>query len=107
MLTNCAKVCTRNPPTAIHSYQYAKQTSATRELRMCSHLNRAAHPRKLARFGNNRLIRIENELQNGHRGTRNTALHKDLLVLIGRGWDRGSPNRRYKSWQLNHESSSH
>src|SRR5580765_3956470 len=64
-----------NRSAACHTLDHAEQAATTTELRVCCHLNRTAHPGKLSGFGDDGFVRFEDELQDGHGGTGDAALH--------------------------------
>src|ERR1700732_2304888 len=57
---------------AILSHEYR---SAAADLRVRGHLNGAAHPGKLAGFGDDGFVRLESELEHRHGGAGDAALH--------------------------------
>src|SRR5436305_7006902 len=79
-----------NRTSAGHPFQHPEQPTATGKLGVRGHLNGTAHPRQLSRFRDDRFIGIKNELQNGHGGAGDAALHKFLLLLVRAEWDCGS-----------------
>src|ERR1700722_1315048 len=60
-----------------HATNSAKQSSTSAKLGMRGHLDRACHPRKLACLGDNRFVRFQHELKNGHRRAQNAVLHEN------------------------------
>src|ERR1700733_13652468 len=75
--TDGAVLSHKNRSATGHAFEHAEQASAAAELGMRGHLNRAAHPRQFAGFGNNRFVGLESELEHGHGGTGDAALHKE------------------------------
>src|SRR5690349_20165924 len=67
---------------ACDALQRAPDASSAGKLRMRGHLNRAAHPGKLAGFGNDGIAWIEDELQDRRRRAYDLVAHPSLLI----GW---------------------
>jgi hypothetical protein len=57
----------------------AEQASAAAKLCVRGHLDGTAHPRKLSCLRNDRLVGIENELQDRHCGSGDAGLHDGSL----------------------------
>src|SRR5277367_4026728 len=61
--------------TSSHAANCAKNSSASAQLRVGGHLDRARHPRKFSSFGDHRLVRFKNKFEDGHGCAQNTVLH--------------------------------
>src|SRR5215469_11341402 len=68
-----------NRPAARDALDHAEESAATGELRVRSHLDGGAHPRKLSGFGDDGFVGLQDEFQNRHRGASDAALHVGLL----------------------------
>src|ERR1700679_1936479 len=72
-----------------HALQDAEDSAASAKLRMRGHLDRTRHPGKFSGFGNDGIVRFENEFEYGHGGAGDAALHDGsfssvaMTVLVG------------------------
>src|SRR4051794_32917416 len=80
----------KNRTSAGHPFQHPEKPTATGKLGVRGHLDGTAHPRQLSRLRDDRFIGLKYEVQNGHGGTGDAALHKFLLLLVRAEWDCGS-----------------
>lgn len=73
---HCAIFRHEDGATTSDTLDHAEKTSATSELRMGGHLDRTAHPGEFSGFGDDGLVILEDEFEDGHRGSGDAALHE-------------------------------
>src|SRR3954466_6471483 len=59
-----------------HTLDYTENAAAPPELRMRGHLDRASHPGELSGFGDDRLVVLKHEFEDGHCRPGDAVLHE-------------------------------
>src|ERR1700751_4437240 len=77
---DCAVLSHEEASAAGHTLEGYKDAAATSELRVGGHLDGGAHPREFSCFGDDRLVGIKREFEDGHGGADDAVLHYVLLT---------------------------